>query len=373
MYNFKVLHIVSGDIWGGSAAQMLFQLSALSSRGHDVQVILLNKKYAYDRYTEAGLNCFVADEGAGFVNVFKQSLCVAKEFKPDIIVSHGYKENILGFLLSLFCICPLITTFHGLIEKYVGKRKYKMVFYSAINSLIWRHWSKRLVTVSEQLAYDRGIRQDKRLRIIRNVIDTSDATMVETKAELFPKRPALLFVGRLVGIKRCDLAIQAVAEIVQNKRLDICLYIAGDGEEKANLESLVDKLRINDHVKFLGFRSNITELMTACDLFITSSESEGIPTVLLDAIYACRPVISTKVGGISEVLNCFPGYPAKLVIPNNYLELAEAIENVHVNHLKVENIQKVRQLFLELFSPARAAREHEAMYQEIISYKHKRE
>ena len=311
----------------------------------------------------AGLTCGIAQETRSFFTLIRQSIVQAKLIKPRIIVAHGYKENIVGFVLCLCTGAKLVTTFHGLTENYRGFKRTKMAGYLFLSRLIWRFYSTRVVTVSNRLAHDLGISDLPKLRVVWNVIDCEGRS--NKTDEVFVQRPALLLLGRLVRVKRCDLAIRAVKELV-NSGIDACLYVAGEGGLKNELMTLVKDLKLEDNVRFLGFRNDVKELIAACDIFLITSDSEGIPTVLLEALYACRPVVATRVGGIDEVTQVFNGYPIRLVDPSDYLAISDALIDFIKKVPVISDHEKVRKLFKEYFSPEPAASKHEQMYIEIM-------
>jgi glycosyltransferase involved in cell wall biosynthesis len=116
------------------------------------------------------------------------------------------------------------------------------------------------------------------------------------------KEQHLLALGSLLPVKGFDTLIRAVARgqaLGRNWRL----WIAGDGPERSNLESLARELDVADQVQFLGFRDDIGELLAAADMFVNASHSEGLSLVLVEAMLAQCPIASTVVGGSREVLN----------------------------------------------------------------------
>jgi glycosyltransferase involved in cell wall biosynthesis len=111
----------------------------------------------------------------------------------------------------------------------------------------------------------------------------------------------LLSVGSLIPIKGFDTSLRAIARGIASGQ-HWHLWLAGDGTERASLEKLANALNISEHVHFLGFRDDVTALMAAADAFLSSSYSEGLPLVLVEAMQAGCPIASTPVGGCAEAL-----------------------------------------------------------------------
>ena len=109
--------------------------------------------------------------------------------------------------------------------------------------------------------------------------------------------------GRLTAQKNFPLLINAF-HAISNKYPDYTLEIYGDGELKTQLCELVNDLGLNEKVKFLGFVSNIKEYLQSASLFVLSSNFEGMPNGLMDAMALGVPVISTDcpAGGSKNLI-----------------------------------------------------------------------
>ncbi|MDI6854145.1 MAG: glycosyltransferase family 4 protein [Deltaproteobacteria bacterium] len=107
-------------------------------------------------------------------------------------------------------------------------------------------------------------------------------------------------VGRLISLKRIDQVIEVLARMA-----DLGLIIIGDGPERHKLESLGQRLAVNDRLVFAGQRTRqeTFSLMAAADLFILNSAYEGLPHVVLEALNLGLPVVATAVGGTPEVVH----------------------------------------------------------------------
>ncbi|MEO1496462.1 MAG: glycosyltransferase [Planctomycetota bacterium] len=115
----------------------------------------------------------------------------------------------------------------------------------------------------------------------------------------------LLAIGSLLPVKGFDTIIRAVARAaVEGQRWR--LAIAGEGPERPRLEALADKLGVADRVCLLGFRDDTPALLAAADVLVNASHNEGLSLVLLEAMHAGAPIVSTSVGGSAEVLGVDP-------------------------------------------------------------------
>jgi glycosyltransferase involved in cell wall biosynthesis len=124
-------------------------------------------------------------------------------------------------------------------------------------------------------------------------------------------------IGALSPEKRVDVAIAAVARIPGAH-----LVIAGDGPERATLEALAERSAGN-RVHFLGATTEPERVLAASDVLVLSSDSEGVPGVLIEAGLAGLPVVATDVGWVRDVVR--PGVTGLLVSPRRPDQLADAV------------------------------------------------
>jgi glycosyltransferase involved in cell wall biosynthesis len=133
--------------------------------------------------------------------------------------------------------------------------------------------------------------------------------------------PTVGTAGRLEPVKRLDLFLRMAAQI--SKSEPRCRFvIAGTGGREADLRSLAGSLGIADKVLFLGYRSDVWDVMRAMDMFVFSSDHEGLPMVLLEGLALGVPVVARAVGGIREVLE--DGDSGILVQSSEPSQLAQA-------------------------------------------------
>lgn len=124
-------------------------------------------------------------------------------------------------------------------------------------------------------------------------------------------------IGALSPEKRVDVAITALAQLE-----DTMLVVAGDGTERSALEALADRVAPG-RVRFLGPTDDPDGVLAAADMLVLSSDSEGVPGVLIEAGLAGLPVVATDVGWVSDVV--VPGETGLLVEPGRPDKLATAV------------------------------------------------
>ena len=108
-------------------------------------------------------------------------------------------------------------------------------------------------------------------------------------------------VARLSAIKKQDRLIKAI-KILKDKGCDIELWILGTGDEFHKLKKLVSELSLIETVQFKGFQPNPYPYIKASDVFVLSSDTEGYPTVICEALCLGKPIVSTRITGCTELL-----------------------------------------------------------------------
>lgn len=131
-----------------------------------------------------------------------------------------------------------------------------------------------------------------------------------------------LYVGRLETVKGLHTLLNAVARLNEGNRRAMRVFLAGNGSERAALESQCRSQNLGATVTFLGERSDVQELLNMADAFVMTSRTEGLPMALIEAMAAGLPCVATAVGGIPAVLADDAGV---LVPPENPEAVAEAL------------------------------------------------
>ena len=174
----------------------------------------------------------------------------------------------------------------------------------------------------------------------------------------------LIHVGRLVEAKDHETLLTAMNQVVRIGH-EVFLFLIGEGELKPVIEQRISELRLTDHVKMLGMRSDVDQLLLGADIFVMSSKREGLPMVLMEAMSCALPVIATDVGGISEIVN--DQESGLLVAPENPYLLARAIEGI-CNRADGGSAlgKKARQIIIENYSLEATAESYAELYNKIL-------
>ena len=167
--------------------------------------------------------------------------------------------------------------------------------------------------------------------VIHNAVKPFDGNIVPIKLlyqEHIKGNVLIGNIGRLSKQKGMIYFIEA-AEITAKKHPEAKFFIVGDGEEKEQLQEQIEAKRLRDKVLFLGYRSDIQNVMSQLDFVVLSSLWEGLPLTPIEAFSVGKPVIGTAVDGTPEIIR--DGIDGYLIEPRNPVQLAEKMNKLIEN------------------------------------------
>jgi len=170
----------------------------------------------------------------------------------------------------------------------------------------------------------------ERVRVARNGIPVEElrragagaGDRVRAELDIGPGRPVLAIIGRLHPVKGHRALLSMLPAILRGCP-EALLLVIGDGPERAACEALARSLGISQHVRFLGKRGDVPRLLSAIDLVLMPSQSEGLGLAAIEALAAARPVVAFAVGGLPEVV--VDGVNGRLVPPGDCEAFASAV------------------------------------------------
>jgi glycosyltransferase involved in cell wall biosynthesis len=183
--------------------------------------------------------------------------------------------------------------------------------------------------VANQLCNDFGIPASK-VQVVRNGIpfapfDRPANATLRASLTKATAHPVVLMVGRLDKQKGHRYLIEAAAQVPE-----AMFVLAGEGPDRAALEAQTHALGLDSRLLFLGYREDIPDLLSCCDLFVLPSVYEGLPLSILEAMAAGKPVIASAIGGNDEIIT--HGENGLLVPPADPASLAGTIRTVLSDH-----------------------------------------
>lgn len=308
----RVLQIASGDLWAGAEMQ-LYTLARQLDRNPAIELVvaLLNHGELERRLASAGIDVIVIDESrTGTPGILARLIDIIRDRNIDVIHTHRQKENILGSLAGLFGgRVPSLRTVHGAPEHKPPLRKLHKHAIARADLFCARHLQGYIVAVSTDLAQRLADRfPAAKTRVIENGIDLEElARLRQSRAAGNGSRrdtARIGIAGRLVAVKRVDLFLRAARHLLDHHpELQADFHIYGDGPLRSDLGHLSSELGLSERVHFEGHRDDMHAQLVQLDALLMTSDHEGTPMVLLEALALGVPVIAHACGGIPEVLD----------------------------------------------------------------------
>ena len=252
---------------------------------------------------------------------------IIKNFRPDIIHTHGAKPGVLGRLAAWQCKVPVIIhTFHGhVFHSYFNQVTSKgIVWVEQILAKI----STVIIAINQKLEHELireyRITEAKKIKLIRLGVNTESFTDPDgIKRNLFRKEfqlhddeMAIGIIGRLVPVKQHRLFIEVAEQLIQSTKdkQRLKFFIVGDGSEKNNIIQQLQGKKISytsgdsafDQTAwfiFTSWRNNMDQVYAGLDIIMLTSLNEGTPVSVMEAMAAGKPVVSTDAGGIAELID----------------------------------------------------------------------
>ena len=323
---------------------------------------------------------------------YKKLKKLINEFKPDIVHTHAAKSGALGRLAAKHCNVPVIVhTFHGhIFHSYFNSLKTNL-FIKAERYLAG--FSDAIVAISDvqkkELSMDFKIASAEKFQIIPLGLDLDPfITDQESKRNKFRSEfnlgeeiIAIGIIGRLVPVKNHTLFLKSLKKVLENTNQKIKAFIIGDGESRKGLAQSARDLGISFSIEtdtihlhpliFTSWRTDVDFICAGLDIVALTSLNEGTPVSLIEAQAAGKPVVSTRVGGIADVV---------LENKSGLLSGVNDEEGLAVNLLKLISDSALRISFgiegrnfvLGKFGYLRLAKDMSGLYYQLLEKKYQK-
>ncbi|MCG8313042.1 MAG: glycosyltransferase [Pseudomonadales bacterium] len=202
----------------------------------------------------------------------------------------------------------------------------------------------------------------KRVFYIPNFADETPVQAIPRDSFNTPKdQPLLLAAGRLHINKGFDVLFHSLVDIPQ-----ATLWLAGAGPEEKNLKALAHSLGINERVRFLGWRNDVTALMKSVDVFVCPSRHEGLGSIVMESWAHQCPIVATNSQGPGEVIQ--DGISGLITPIDEAKPLTQAIQKILNNaDLREHLVQCATEVYNQGFSKSHIINEYVNLYQELTN------
>jgi glycosyltransferase involved in cell wall biosynthesis len=304
----KVLHVIP-DLRLGGAEKLLVDLIKFRNRSEfEIAVCSLygmQGTLLEEELDKLNIKVFYLNKKLGFdPKIIVEFYNILKIFKPDIIHTHLYvlKYVYIPFLISNASY--IVHTIHS-DPKYevnsLGKKIHKIIFKDkriipvSISKIIRNSLIDIYGQINSPVIYN-GVDIEKYKTYDKSVVDR-----LLNELEIKDDEKVILHVGRFVEAKNHFLLIDLFQRILLSNN-KVKLVLLGDGPLRKEIFNYSNSKGLNKNVFFLGFREDVNNILQIADLLVFTSNWEGIPLAVLEALSAGIPVVSTNVGGMSEII-----------------------------------------------------------------------
>ncbi len=365
-----VVHVASGDLYAGAEVQLYQLVKQLHSIGAQrVAVILLNPGILERRLRSLGVDVYVFDESRlGSMRIFLGVLQRLWKLRPEVVHTHRRKENVIGGVAArLAGVTAVVQTVHGLGEEGPKAPGFAKRAYNLADRITTRLIATRVVAVSPELACRLVFLPKWKVEVIENGIDVEEYVADNLLQGPLPgagECTKIALVGRLVPVKRVDIFLRVARHLVDEFPDRFCFYVFGDGPQAEELKALRRDLGLDCCVHFMGFQERLGSFLAKMDFLLITSDHEGLPMTLLEAMAMNVGIVAHAVGGISQVLG--HGRFGKLVKHQDVLEYAAGIRD-SVQNVKSteERTRQARERVGQMYTAAACAARHMDLYQSL--------
>jgi glycosyltransferase involved in cell wall biosynthesis len=314
---------------GGADQQILTLARAMRARGHHVRIVSLAPLGPMGVEAQRdGLQVESLELRRNLAHLPRIARLVRmiRQWQPDVLHSHMVHANLLASAVRPLARVPaLVATIHSINDG----GPIRMAAYRLSSAVVDRF------TIISRLAAQRyisiGAVPRRLVEVVPNAVDIDwfrkwPEARAEIRAELrLGDEFVWLAVGRFEEAKDYPTMIAAFAQLAA-RRPDSKLVLVGKGSLQQDVEQRLHTHGLEHRVQLVGVRRDVPRLMSAADGYVLSSAWEGMPVVLLEAAAAELPIVSTRVGGVAEVVE--NGQSGRLVPPGQPAALAEAMEAI---------------------------------------------
>uniref|UniRef100_Q474R1 Glycosyl transferase, group 1 n=2 Tax=Cupriavidus TaxID=106589 RepID=Q474R1_CUPPJ len=358
----RILLLCTGLKMGGAEQQIAALARQFLRDGHAVAVVSLTAEQEVSLPEGATvLHLGMRKTLPSFAMALWRLNRFVRQWRPDVIHAHMVHANLAARVLAALTDGPpVLCSAHSAREG--GQAR--MLAYRLTD-----RWASLTTHVSEagRLAMiAAGAVAPERIRVVPNGIDTAlfrpdPARRQSTRAALGVDADTrvIINVGRLVPEKAQHVLIEAFARLVRQADSAtpsgaMRLFIVGAGQVRSTLEATIDRLGVQSVVTLLGMRNDVPALLNAADVFALSSDIEGMPLVIGEALASGCAVVATDAAGVAELL----GDAGKIVPCGSVEALADALDRAMACGVGMSGEQMARrQRIVDKFSLEAVARQ----------------
>lgn len=365
----RVMNVIKGLGRGGAETLLPSALRSASRSEFDFSyAYLLPHKSDLAKELEAlGSNVFCID-GSRSTQLPSTVLRLARLLKReafDVVHAHLPIAGVVARTASVVAGVPFIYTEHNLLERYHPITRWA-------NKATWS-LQDHVVAVSDEVksSIRRRIRSRVPISVVRNGVDANAYSFDEGLCsstrrllEIPNDAPVVGLIAVFRAQKRLDRWLEAAA-LIKSTIPDTRFVLVGDGPLRPDVESAIARLGLSSAVHLVGLQSDVRPYLACMDVFMMSSDFEGLPVAMLEAMAMRLPIVATSVGGISEAVT--NGRDGFLTMQDSADLAGRAVALLRDETLRRTMGENARSTIVERFSIRAMQRSLEDLYRTIVS------
>ncbi len=360
----STLHINDQTTWRGGERQVFYLIRGLKKEGHDVELVSQPGSVLGERARAEGIRVnHVRMRGEVDIMAARRIAGLIRSGGFDVVHMHTAHTHMLGCMACARNSNPVCVVSRR-VDFPIRKRFFSL---SGIKYAFRVDHYIAISNVVKEVLIKGGVGPEK-ISVVYSGVESSgsdrEGSDIRVEFGLAGSARIIGTVGALVDHKGYRYLVEA-APLIMRKIPDAKLIFVGDGELRAELESLAYQCGAQDAIIFAGFRTDAHSLLRQIDVFVAPSHMEGLNTSILDAMMASKPVVATNAGGIPEIIE--HEKTGLLVPPRNARALAEAIVDLLTHPEKAERLALAGQKrAMDKFTADRMVEGTIAVYQGLL-------
>jgi len=344
----KILYCITRSDWGGAQVHLFDLIREMTAKGHYCVVAVGEEGELSERLNKIGIKTHLLKSLKHDIHPFKDIKGIFElrqlinEINPDFIHLHSTKAGWIGRISGLLEKKKVIFTVHGwcFTDGVTGFRK-------RLGKVIEKTLAPitdQIICVSDydrQLALKSGVGSPEKITVVYNgVTQIKKVKIHRDKTE----KIKVMMTARFSEQKDQETLIKAFKDI--DKVFE--LFLVGDGPNLEKCKDLTKELQLEERIHFLGARKDVLTLLQKMDLFVLSSNYEGLPISIIEAMSLGLPIVASRVGGIDEMI--IEGVNGHLFDPKNVKMLAAVISGLRLQEKRIEMGEQSLSRYKEQFT-----------------------
>ena len=355
----RVQFVISTLEVGGAERQLTALATRIDRTKFDVEVLVLTRGGRFEtELNQAGIPYKILDKGPGMnAKCFFKTVREMRRFRPHVVHGWLFTGSAYGRAAGTVARVPVriasersVSRWREGIHKWTDRALSKCTEIILCNSNAVADWVK-----------DYAHLKDQRVEVIANGLE-AEAFAIKDYGQV-NQPPRLITVCRMTLAKRLDILLQAVHQL-QQEGLAFHLDMVGDGELRSQVEQQISDLGIEAHVTCHGSQKDVVSYLTGADIFVLSSDREGLPNAVMEAMACGLPVVATRAGGTPDLVHPQNGF---LVDCQDIEGLTNGMRELLLNaELRQTMGEAGRTLIEKEFSMEAMVRKHEVLYRDAL-------